>query len=218
MKNKVTVKEFFTVQWKVFCELVTEYGYKAIALIILTVFCAVIETVNLKVLEKTVDSASLYFANSTGENLQNLIQIFVIFACNIVLLMIMLAIQNRGTIKFRSVAQSRVEVKTTKKLSEISYEYFEFALFHEKIEFAKRASGQYANGIFAVTEIANIAISLIAYVFLLSRIHFVYICAVIVSVVICSVIAARVTQFTGAHMFRRNPADKIIFKGYLEVE
>lgn len=218
MGDKVTVSQFFTVQIKIIRELYEVYKFETTFIILLSCVTICSSFIDLKFLEYMTNSISEYIASPQPDKFTEIICTAGIFIGLIILMIILTNIYNVISNKYQSKIVFETEKKIINKLSDISYEYYESNSFYEKINLAKQASGQYSYAVYGVTQIVRIALMIIVYGTMLSRINFMFIALVFLSILISVIIAAKVTDkqldYWRVHVSpetRRNNYFKFIF-------
>lgn len=192
--NKVTIKQFFSVQFKIIKELYKSYKFETTCLIILSSLLLSVQYIDLKFLEYITNSVSQYTSNAEQTSFTS---ILITTACFFIALLI-LRILNWMNSVYREKYTSKIvflsEKKIINKLSDISYEYYESNEFHEKINLARQASGQYSNAVFGITQIFNIIVLLIVYSIILSRLSVIFVIIILLAIMISVILSAGVTD------------------------
>lgn len=190
--DKVTFTEFFTTQISVIRELLGKYKLRTTALIFISVITLSISIIELKFVEYVTNGVTGYFDGSV--QFSHLVFISALFLSSIIVMQIFSNVGRKMQIRFSSDIGFDVSRRITKKLSEIPYEYYEYSTFQDKINHAREAGEAYSDAISGISQILNIAVTLIVYSFMLSRISALYICIIIFSIVVSIVISSKVTE------------------------
>ena len=193
MEEKISAGQFFKTHLDILKELYHELPMETSGIILLSLLSFVMSYTELRFLEFVTNSASHYLSGADRE----FANFAIIVAAFLVGILILRLISNFNSIlreRYQSKIVFRSEKKLINKLSAISYEYYESNKFHEKINLAQGACWQYAQAVYGVTEIFRIAIMLIVYGIILSRINIWFMAIIIVAIIISSVIAANVTD------------------------
>lgn len=191
-KEKVTIGEFFRVQWLVIKELYGKYKLETTGIIILAWITMCVNFIDLKFLEYTTNSVSEYVKSGNIHTFKALSIIIGLFLIVLFVMHVMQNINNKITKKYVSMISFEVEKKIINKLSTISYEFYEDNNFYYKINLATQASGQYSNAIFGVTQITRIILMLFVYGIMLSKISVLFVVIIFIAIIISIMASTKV--------------------------
>lgn len=192
--NKVTVRQFFSVQFKIIKELYKSYKFETTCIIIFSSLLLSVQYIDLKFLEYITNSVSLYERDAGQISFNSILITTACFLAALLIFRIINWINNVYQEKYISKIVFLSEKKIINKLSNISYEYYESNEFHEKINLARQASGQYSKAVFGITQIFNIIVLFIVYSIMLSRISVIFIVIILLAIIISVIISASVTD------------------------
>lgn len=193
MQEKVTLEYFFSIQLRIIRELFEMQPWETIGIIFLSCMSVWTSFVELRFLEYVTNSVSIYLDGAVID----LIPFGVKFFGFLLVLFCLRFVTNsyeKIRARYESLLTATSEQKIIKKLSEISYEYYESNQFYEKINLAKQACGQYGNAVYGVTEISRILLMLIVYGAMLSRLNIGFVFIIFIGIIISSVVSAKVTD------------------------
>lgn len=191
MENKVTIGKFFRGHCKILKELFTTHPVETAWLLLISCITVGLDFANLRLLEYVTNAASEYL----GGDAKGFLQFAVIVGLFLLLLLSFRLIHcfyQRVQTRYRSKIITRSEQKLTQKLSEIPYEYYESNQFHETINRAKSACGQYGDALRDVTGLVRIVVSLFVYGYLLARLSIWFAIVITFTVLFCSAIFTKV--------------------------
>ena len=197
MKNKeskkITPQKFFKIQGKVFRELLSEKGFWTIGIILFSILISICGFIEVKFIEYLTDGIYGFY---NGEyNFKNLFFTFLLFFFLLFFAKILKKTYNKISAKYDSYVSFLIDQKITKHISLISYEYFENMEFYDKIYLAAKASAQYPNAVYGITQIFNIVSSLIVYCVILSEINFMFVFLVVISIFLGAAISIKTTDW-----------------------
>lgn len=191
--NKITPQRFFQLQWRVLKELLSERKKWTIGIIIFSILITTCSFIELRFIEYVTDSIYMFY--SASYQFGDLILMFSLFFLLLFFVKILQNKYDRTRAKFDSHISFLVDKKITNKIASISYEHFETMEFHEKIHLAAKASFQYPNAIYGITQIFNIVSSLIVYCIILSEVNLLFVLVTIFSILIGAIISLRTTDW-----------------------
>lgn len=194
MKDKVTPKQFFKVQWKIIKELYQLYKLDTILIILLACLTMSVNFINLKFLEYSTNSVSAYMMGESEYSFKRIAMTIVLFLAALLIVRLLQNEYNKIKEKYVTKITLQVNKKINRKLSSISYEYYEGNDFYEKINLANQANSQYSNAIFGVTQIAKIIIMLVVYGFMLSKVNITYIIVIFIAIFFSFMISTKITD------------------------
>lgn len=195
MQEKVTAAQFFRTQIQILKELFQEYKFQTLAILVISCITTTgTSYVNLKFLEYAVNSVADYAGGTSEETPETMAFSFFGFLLALLLLRILSAFYNRISEKYESDVAYNSERKITRRLADIPYELYESKVFYDKINLARQVSGQYSNALYGLTRIFNIAVMLVVYTVLLSRLNLLFLAVVFFSILISISLSAYVTD------------------------
>lgn len=212
--DKITISQFFKIQLKIIRELYNEYKSQTIWLIILSSILMCANFIDLKFLEYSTNSVVGYASGSKSDF--KIISItFFIFMLAMLIMKVIQSVYDKIHEKYISKVVFTSEKKLINKLSSISYEYYESYEIHQVINLARQASGQYADAVFGITQIAQIILMLIVYGIILAKINALFVFIIIISITICILISTKVTD-KQLDYWRSNVAPESRRNGYFK--
>lgn len=191
MDNKVTIGKFFHGHRKILKDLFVTYPWETAMLLLISCITAGMDFANLRLLEYATNAASDYLGGET-EDFHHFAVTVSLFLLLLLWLRLIHCFYQRIQIRYQSRITARSEQKLTLKLSEIPYEYYESNQFHETINRAKSACGQYGNALRDTTTMVRIMVSLFVYGYLLAKLSIWFAVAITLSVLFCTVIITKV--------------------------
>ncbi len=194
MNEKITAKKFFIIQWKIIKELYSKFKFDTIMIIVLACITMSVSFIDLKFLEYTTNSISVYSKQGIDDNFFTIFASIILFLLALLIMRLLSNLYYRITAKYVDKVSFEVEKGIVNKLSNISYEYYENNQFHEKIDFARKASGQYSNAVFGITQIARIILMFVVYSVLLSKINTMFLVVILIALIINIILAGIVTD------------------------
>ena len=193
MREKVTARLYFNMQWKILKELYQAFPRETFIIIFLSCLTACAGFVDLKFVEISVNAVSSYLQDD-GHDFIVILQKIGFFIFIFALLRWLASGYSRVSQRYQSKVAFRAEKKFINKLSDVAYENYESNSFYERLNLAKQASGQYANAVYGITQIAKILLTLLVYGVMLSKIHPLFVLLIFISVGVSTVAAAKVTD------------------------
>lgn len=192
--NKVTIRQFFGVQLKILSELYKNHKFETTCIILFSSLLLSVQFIDLKFLEYITNSVFQYASDSEQIGFNSILLTTMFFFAALLILKLINWVNDVFQEKYISKIVFMSEKKIINKLSSISYEYYESNEFHDKINLARQASGQYAKAVFGITQFFNIIVLFIVYSIMLSRISGIFIAIILLSIIISVIISARVTD------------------------
>ena len=153
-KSFLTINKFFSLQYKVVVELFREKNKWTIGLIIFSLLIDTIGLIEVEFLKGAIDSVNNYY-NKSGDFI-DVLHVFSVFFALLLVLRILTSAYNVVREKYDSYFSFLIDKKITDKISKISYEYFESVDYYDRINLATKASVQYPNAIYGLTQLINI--------------------------------------------------------------
>lgn len=193
MDKKVTLGEFFKIEWRVFRELITNHRSYTIAIILLYNISTIIALVELKFLQFITTQVSNIFVYSAYDS--------IIFWGSMIFLGILLGLKVLDGLfytisdKYDDVVNSRIKEQLVNKISSISYEYFEHKDTYEKICIANKGVETYTNAVYGTMKIIKLVFLLIMYCVLLSQVGVLFTLLLIISVFLCTLLCGKVSDY-----------------------
>lgn len=214
MKGKVTLTEFFQTEWKVLCDLLRQHRLQTIVIILLYNVSVAASFVELRFVEFiTNESAAVISMRAESKKL---IYGSLLFLGALLLLKLLDNVFFLVSEKYDDSVNARIKEQLTKKLSMISYEYFERQDTYEKISIAGKAVKTYTSAVYGAMKIIRIAFFLVIYSVLLAGMGVLFTVMLIAAVFICAVLCGKVSDYQLAY-WRKHVHPKtrrnIYFKG-----
>ena len=168
MKEKVTLSEFFRTEWKVLCDLLRQHRVQTIAILLLYNVSVAVSFTELKFVEFITDESAAVI--SMQANGIKLIYGSLLFLGTLLFLKLLDNVFFLVSEKYDDNVNARIKDQLTKKLSTISYEYFERKNTYEKISIAGRAVDTYTSAVYGAMKIIRTVSLLVIYSILLAGI------------------------------------------------
>lgn len=167
--GKITKKEFFLVQHRIFSMLAKKYKLEVTLIITLLMLLSFKNIVSVKFIEYITNTVSSYFNghSNTLASLYKPIYMYIFLTC------LCLGIQwvyNYYSNKFNEYVRLGIEKDLRDVMSHIPYEYYESSEFHEKFYRAREAGGQFGNAIYGCAQFLQILILMVYYSILLVKV------------------------------------------------
>jgi len=172
--DKVTIEQFFKTQIKIIKELYTSRKIQTISIIVLSCILMCENFINLKFLEFSTNSVAGYVSDNPKYDFKTISVTFLFFIVALLMMKITQGSYDKIQEKYVSEIVFDSEKKLINKLSKISYEYYESYKIYQTINLARQASGQYADAVFGITQMAQIILMLIVYGVMLSKINILF--------------------------------------------
>lgn len=182
-KEKVTITEFFLVEWKVFCDLLKQYRLNTIAIVLLynvSVAASFTELIFVKFLSNEITDVLVRHKES-----KRLIFGSLLFLVALLIFKLVDSVFFVISEKYDDTVNANVKERLTQKLSVISYEYFERQETFEKINIAGKAVENYTSAVYGSMKIIRTILMLIIYCILLSSLGAVFTLILVASVFLC---------------------------------
>lgn len=214
VKEKVTLAEFFRTEWKVFCDLLRQHRWQTVVIILLYNVSVAASFVELKFVEFITDeSAAVISSRADGKGL---IYGSLFFLGALLLFKLLDSVFFVVSERYDDNVNARIKEQLTKKLSTISYEYFERKDTYEKISIAGKAVETYTSAVYGAMKMIKTVFFLVIYSVLLSEMGVLFTTVLIASVFICAFLCGRVSDYQLAY-WRKHVHPKtrrnIYFKG-----
>lgn len=191
--DKVTTNQLFKTHVQIIKELYQELPAETSMILLLSLNEVAISFLELKLLEFVTNSAADYLGGIQRDFMRFGLTVALLFLFLIVLRLIS-NLKTRLTERYQNKIVFLSEQKLIRKLSSISYEYYESNEFHEKINLAQQACGQYTQAVFGVTEICRITVMLVVYGFVLCKINLLFALVIMVLIIVSAIISTSVTD------------------------
>lgn len=185
VRGKISPLHFFKTHILILRELCGELPLQTIGILLLSSVTVGISLVELKLLEFVTNQVADYFSEDQN-HIITFAALLGLFFAGLLALHILQMLYEALRERYQSEIVFRSEKKMISKLASIPYEYYESNQFHEKINLAKGASGQYANAVYGVTELFCIMIKLIVYGYMLNGISSLFALLVIAAILLCA--------------------------------
>lgn len=192
MKGKVTLTEFFQVEWKVLLDLLRQHRGETILIIFFANISTAVSFVELKFLEFATDEGAQILG--TGKETGRLVRGSLLFLGVLLLFKILGSIYLSVSEKYDDRVKARVKESLVGKLSRISYEYYERQENYEIINIAGRAPGEYTNAVYGSMRMIRMVCLLGVYSVLLSDMGPAYTMMLVVSIVVCTLFCGKVSD------------------------
>lgn len=216
MKEKVTLAEFFRTEWKVFCDLLLQHHWQTVLIVLLYNVSVAASYVELKFVEFVTDESAAVISSSAGG--KRLIYGSLFFLGVLLLFKLLDSVFFVVSERYDDSVKARIKEQLTRKLSIISYEYFERQDTYEKISIASEAAETYTSAVYGAMKIIRTVSFLFIYTLLLSEMGMVFTTVLVASVFICAFLSGRVSDYQLAYWrkyvhpkTRRNVYFKSIF-------
>lgn len=197
MKEKVTLSEFFRTEWKVLCDLLRQHRVQTIAILLLYNVSVAVSFTELKFVEFITDeSAAVILMQANGIKL---IYGSLLFLGTLLFLKLLDNVFFLVSEKYDDNVNARIKDQLTKKLSTISYEYFERKNTYEKISIAGRAVDTYTSAVYGAMKIIRTVSLLVIYSILLAGIGSLFTIMLITAVFICAFLCGKVSDYQLAY-------------------
>lgn len=193
LKTKVTVIEFFSMQFKIIRDLYTLDKLKTVVILIMSGLLPLQKYVELKFLEYMTNSIFTY-NNEAGAFFAQILCSTAFFLLVLLVLTLFSNLNRTISQKYNNEISAKVNRKLVAKISSISYENYESTSIYEKINLAYKASEQYPNAIWGITQIINIIVLLFVYGTVLSKINLFFVALIFVSIFLCIIVSIKVTD------------------------
>lgn len=193
MKEKVTLSEFFRTEWKVLCDLLRQHRVQTIAILLLYNVSVAVSFTELKFVEFITDESAAVI--SMQANGINLIYGSLLFLGTLLFLKLLDNVFFLVSEKYDDNVNARIKDQLTKKLSTISYEYFERKNTYEKISIAGRAVDTYTSAVYGAMKIIRTVSLLVIYSILLAGIGSLFTIMLITAVFICAFLCGKVSDY-----------------------
>lgn len=191
-KSFSTIHKFFSLQYKVVAELLREKKGWTISLIVFSVLINTIGLIEVEFLKNAIDSVSNYYHNSGA--FIRVLYVFGAFFVMLLTLRILTSVYNVVRSKFDSHISFLIDKKITDKISKISYEYFESVDYYDRINLATKASVQYPNAVYGLTQLINIITCIVIYCYILSKISVIFVITALLSIIIGATLSVVMTD------------------------
>ena len=182
--DRITVRDFFVCQGKIFRELFSLAPFKTVVLLLLSTTTALLEALDLYLLSYVTDGAVKLLSDKSDA----IVSEFLWSAGFLMLGVLVLTLLNNLYHTQQSAYTMHISMLSNKrqveKLASVRYEYFENNDFHNKINLAAKAPSQYPKALWGVTRMVHILVMLVAYTLMLSKIHFSYIAIIAIALVL----------------------------------
>ncbi len=192
MKEKVTLTEFFRVEWKVLCDLFQQHRLKTMVIILLYNVSVAASFTELKFLEFVTNEATNVLAGQKKST--SLIYGSLLFLGALLLFKLADSVFFVISEKYDDAVNAKVKERLTGKLSVISYEYFERQETFEKINIAGKAVEKYTNAVYGSMKIIRTVFLLIVYCALLSGLGALFTVMLVASIFICAFLSGKVSD------------------------
>ncbi len=197
MKEKVTLSEFFRTEWKVLCDLLRQHRVQTIAILLLYNVSVAVSFTELKFVEFITDESAAVI--SMQANGIKLIYGSLLFLGTLLFLKLLDNVFFLVSEKYDDNVNARIKDQLTKKLSTISYEYFERKNTYEKISIAGRAVDTYTSAVYGAMKIIRTVSLLVIYSILLAGIGSLFTIMLITAVFICAFLCGKVSDYQLAY-------------------
>lgn len=197
MKEKVTLSEFFRTEWKVLCDLLRQHRVQTIAILLLYNVSVAVSFTELKFVEFITDESAAVI--SMQANGIKLIYGSLLFLGTLLFLKLLDNVFFLVSEKYDDNVNARIKDQLTKKLSTISYEYFERKNTYEKISIAGRAVDTYTSAVYGAMKIIRTVSLLVIYGILLAGIGSLFTIMLITAVFICAFLCGKVSDYQLAY-------------------
>ncbi len=197
MKEKVTLSEFFRTEWKVLCDLLRQHRVQTIAILLLYNVSVAVSFTELKFVEFITDESAAVI--SMQANGIKLIYGSLLFLGTLLFLKLLDNVFFLVSEKYDDNVNARIKDQLTKKLSTISYEYFERKNTYEKISIAGRAVDTYTSAVYGAMKIIRTVSLLVIYSILLAGIGSLFTIMLIIAVFICAFLCGKVSDYQLAY-------------------
>ena len=191
-KSFLTINKFFSLQYKVVVELFREKNKWTIGLIIFSLLIDTIGLIEVEFLKGAIDSVNNYY-NKSGDFI-DVLHVFSVFFALLLVLRILTSAYNVVREKYDSYFSFLIDKKITDKISKISYEYFESVDYYDRINLATKASVQYPNAIYGLTQLINIITCIVIYGYILTKINVIFIITALLSIIIGAILSIVMTD------------------------
>lgn len=192
MKEKVTLTEFFRVEWKVLCDLFQQHRLKTMVIILLYNVSVAASFTELKFLEFVTNEATDVLAGQKKST--SLIYGSLLFLGALLLFKLADSVFFVVSEKYDDAVNAKIKERLAGKLSVISYEYFERQETFEKINIAGKAVEQYTNTVYGSMKIIRTVFLLIVSCVLLSDLGALFTVMLVASIFICAFLSGRVSD------------------------
>jgi ABC-type multidrug transport system, ATPase and permease components len=197
VKEKVTLSEFFRTEWKVLCDLLRQHRVQTIAILLLYNVSVAVSFTELKFVEFITDESAAVI--SMQANGIKLIYGSLLFLGTLLFLKLLDNVFFLVSEKYDDNVNARIKDQLTKKLSTISYEYFERKNTYEKISIAGRAVDTYTSAVYGAMKIIRTVSLLVIYSILLAGIGSLFTIMLITAVFICAFLCGKVSDYQLAY-------------------
>jgi len=197
VKEKVTLSEFFRTEWKVLCDLLRQHRVQTIAILLLYNVSVAVSFTELKFVEFITDESAAVI--SMQANGIKLIYGSLLFLGTLLFLKLLDNVFFLVSEKYDDNVNARIKDQLTKKLSTISYEYFERKNTYEKISIAGRAVDTYTSAVYGAMKIIRTVSLLVIYGILLAGIGSLFTIMLITAVFICAFLCGKVSDYQLAY-------------------
>lgn len=194
LEEKVTIGKFFSMQFKIIKELYTLYKLQTVGIIFTSGLLVFQNYIDLKFLEYMTNRVFSYGGGESNDSFISVLYTAGIFLFTLLLFKLFSNLNNTLYQKYNSNISTSVDKKLVKKISSISYEYYESTPIYEKINLAYKASSQYPNAVWGITQIVNIIVLLVMYGTILSKISPLFTVLIFLSIFLCIVFSVKVTD------------------------
>ena len=194
IKDKVTLAQTCKLYGIVMKSLLQRYPFQTVFILTLSLIGMVINVIELKFTEYTVNSIAFYLNRNDSQTFKTIVLRFCFYFGVLIIANLISCFSNYITVKYQKAVSMDVEKIIIDKLSNISYEYNETHSFYEKINLARQVSSQYSQAVYGIKQIINIVFMLVFYTVLLSKLHGIYILISLLAVIISIVVSMRITD------------------------
>ncbi|MBO7150521.1 MAG: ABC transporter ATP-binding protein [Clostridia bacterium] len=182
--DRITVRDFFVCQGKIFRELFTLAPFKTVILLLLSTTTALIEALDLYLLSYVTDGAVKLLSDKSDAVVSEFLWSAGFLMLGVLVLTLLNNLYRTQQTAYTMHISMLSNKRQVEKLASVRYEYFENNQFHNKINLAARAPTQYPKALWVVTRMVHIAVMLVVYTLTLSEIHFSYILIIALAVTV----------------------------------
>lgn len=192
--NRITPRDFFICQGKIFRELFSLAPFKTTLLLLLSTVSALLEALDIYLLSYVTDGAVKLLSDRSDAVVSEFL-----WSVGLLLLgVLVLTLLNNLFQTQRNLYTMHISMLSNKrqveKLASVRYEYFENNKFHDKTNLAARAPTQYPKALWGVTRMVHIAVMLVTYTLMLSKIHFAYILIILAALALGVLVSGKMIE------------------------